>query len=297
MSDDHRCGDDCGCGGHDEGDMGIADPNPDGPPDPQLDPERSPGFDSDIESLEDIEVDRDVEIGAAEPHELTAADTEPVAGDPTDAVLVQLRTGSQTERRRAALALAARERTTETVSTLAKAARDDPDADVRQFAVEALGDLGGDVAAEVTRAAATEDDDPWVRAEAIVALDHLDREANVARLEQALEDDHHAVRRNALISLFKLRGEETLPYLLESVDADSERLREWVAHLLGGIDDERATSALQTLVRDESGVVAKTAANALDADAGRFRRQFTSGRDKGNEPLPGDDQLNRQPDL
>ncbi|MFB6123026.1 MAG: HEAT repeat domain-containing protein [Haloferacaceae archaeon] len=278
-------------------DVDIADPNPDGPPDPQLDPERSPGFDSDIEHLEDIEVDRDVEIGTAEPHELTAADTEPVAADATDDVLVQLREGSRTERRRAALALAARERTPRTVATLADAARDDPDADVRQFSVEALGDVGGDVAAAVARAAATEDDDPWVRAEAVVALDHLGREANDDRLERALDDDHFAVRRNALVSLFKLRGEATLPHLLDEVDADSERLREWVAHLLGGVDDERATSALQTLARDESDVVARTAANALDVDAGRFRRQFISGRDRGSEPLPGDDRLNRQPDL
>lgn len=294
------CGDDCGCGGHEhtENDMGIVDPNPDGPADPQLDPERSPGYESHIEALEDIEVSRDdVEIGTAEPHELTATDTEPVAGDAADDLLGQLREGSKTERRRAALALADREQTPETVATLAAAARDDADADVRQFAVEALGELGGDVAAEVAQAAALEDDDPWVRAEAVVALDHLDRAANTEHLERALDDDHHAVRRNALVSLFKLRGEDTLDDLLDAVDDDSERVREWVAHLLGGVDDGRATEALEELTRDDVGVVAKTAVNALDTDAGRFRRQFTRSAERGNEPLPGEDQLNRRPNL
>ena len=51
-------------------------------PDPQLDPERSPGLHADIEALEDIEVGReDVTIGEATPAELAAADTEPVEGD------------------------------------------------------------------------------------------------------------------------------------------------------------------------------------------------------------------------
>ncbi|WP_435101810.1 HEAT repeat domain-containing protein [Halarchaeum sp. P4] len=276
--------------------MGIPDPNPDGPADPQLDPERSPGFESSISALEDIEVSRDdVVIGTAEPHELTAADTDPVAGNAPDELLADLREGTATERQRAALELADRERTPAAVEALATAARDDADADVRQFAVEALGELGGDRAAAVARDA-TDDDDPWVRAEAIVALDHLDRAAHADHLDAALGDPHHAVRRNALVSLFKLRGEGALPALLDAVDDDSERVREWVAHLLGGIDDERASDALETLARDDVGVVAKTAVDALDTDAGRFRRQFTKAAERTTN-APADDRLNRHPDL
>lgn len=295
------CGDHCDCDpasdAQHEMERGIPDPNPEGPPDPQLDPERSPGFDSDITALEDIEVSREgVQIGDAEPHELTAADTAPVADDPVGELLETLRQGTPTERRRAALALADREQRPEIITALAAAARDDADADVRQFAVEALGTLGGDAASEVVRAATVEDDDPWVRAEAVVAVDHLDRETNVDVLERATEDTHHAVRRNALISLFKLRGEGALPFLLDAADDDRERVREWVAHLLGGIDDERATEALEELVHDDVQIVARTAERALDTDPGRFRRQFD--RSPGDsEPLPGEDRLNRQPDL
>lgn len=294
MSDD--CGGDCGCGGHDH-DGGLADPNPDGPPDPQLDPERSPGLDAEIEALEDIEVSRDdVTIGDADPGELTAADTDPVADADHGSLVTDLREGAKTERRRAALALADRSFDAAAVAALADAARGDPDADVRQFAVEALGELGGETAHDVARDAA-DDDDPWVRAEALVALDHVDRAANAERLDAALDDPHHAVRRNALVSLFKLRGEAALPALLDAADDDSERVREWVAHLLGGIDDERATDALEDLARDDVGVVAKTAANALDVDAGRFRRQFVQSSERDTDDTTSDDRLNRRPNL
>lgn len=274
----------------------MAEDDSDGPPDPQLDPSKSPGFGADIRSLADIEVDRDVTIGEATPEELTASDTSPVAGESVDTLISHLVGGSTTDRRRAALALA-ESPSTEGREALATAARTDPDADVRQFSVESLGKLGGEIA-EASALAASADEDPWVRAEAIVALDRLGRDRFVDRLEAALDDHHHAVRRNATISLFKLRGESLRDVLLGQLDDPSVRVREWAAHMLGGVDDDRVRAALEQVPeRDESHIVRATAERALEVDPDRFRRRFAGAMDPGAQPLPGEDRLNRQPDL
>jgi HEAT repeat protein len=268
-------------------------------PDPQLDPERSPGLHTDIEALEDIEVSRqDVTIGEATPEELAAADTEPVEGDDPAELL------GEVDRRRAALALKDRVTTESVVAGLAYAATNDPDEDVRQFAVEALTAHGeGESASEADEVAAAvavellDDPDPWVRSEAVVALDNLDREAHESDLEAALADDHHAVRRNAAISLFKLRGEAMADVLLEQSRDDSERVREWAAHMLGGVDEDRARERLRALTDDPATVVRQTAERALEADPSRFRRQFGGALENDSRLLPGEDRLNRMPDL
>ncbi len=64
-----------------------------------------------------------------------------------------------------------------------------------------------------------------------------------AVIEAALDDEHHAARRNALVSLFKLRGEDACDALVAAADDPSERVREWAAHLLGGVETNRAAEA------------------------------------------------------
>jgi HEAT repeat protein len=270
----------------------------DGPTDPRVHPEESPGFDEDPDGLEDIEVSRDVTIGEATQRELQATDVTPVAAASVAEKLVDLRDGDVVERRRAALALAGESRTTAAVEGLIELGLADDDADVRQFAVEALGELGGDRAGEAV-VAGLADENPWVRAEAVVALDRIDRRRYEPHVERALDDGHHAVRRNAAVSLFKHRGEDTMEVLLEQSRADSERLREWAAHLLAGVDDERATERLRELAADESEpkVVRSTAARSLEADPGKFRRQFTGGTENDSADRPGESRLNRRPDL
>jgi hypothetical protein len=270
----------------------------DGPTDPRVDPEKSPGFGEDPDGLEDIEVSRDVTIGEATPRELQATDTTPVAGDPAAEKIADLRDGDLVERRRGALALAEERPTAAVLDTLVGPGLNDEDSDVRQFAVEALGELGGEQAGEAA-VGALGDSDPWVRAEAVVALDRINRRRYESHIEAALADDHHAVRRNAAVSLFKLRGEDALDVLLEQSRADSERLREWAAHLLAGVDDERADERLRELAGDDTQpqVVRSTAARSLEADPGKFRRQFTGGTENDSADLPGESRLNRRPDL
>lgn len=270
----------------------------DGPTDPRVHPEQSPGFGDEPEGLEDIEVSRDITIGEATPRELWATDTTPVASDSVAEKIADLRDGDVVERRRAALALAEETRSEAVVSALASLGLQDEDADVRQFAVEALGELGGERAGEAA-VATLDDEEPWVRAEAVVALDRIDRAAYESHIEAALDDDHHAVRRNAAVSLFKHCGEAMRDVLLEQSRADSERLREWAAHLLAGIDDERVDERLREIAGDESEpkVVRSTAARSLEADPGKFRRQFTGGTENDSAALPGESRLNRRPDL
>lgn len=273
----------------------------DGPTDPRVHPERSPGFGEDHGGLEDIEVSRDVTIGEATPRELQATDTTPVADAAVAEKVADLRDGDVVERRRAALALA-EESDSDSIDLVADALVEvglsDEDSDVRQFAVEALGELGGERAGDAA-VAALDDPDPWVRAEAVVALDRIDRQRYEPHVERAANDDHHAVRRNAAVSLFKLRGEETLGLLLEQSEAESERLREWAAHLLAGVDDDRADNRLRELAADDSEpeVVRSTAARSLDADPGKFRRQFTGGTENDTADRPGESRLNRRPNL
>ncbi|MGB9966285.1 HEAT repeat domain-containing protein [Halobacterium hubeiense] len=262
-------------------------------PDPDLSPAASPGFGEDVD-LEDVDVGRDVTLGEASHEEMTAADTSPVEDDDVATLVARLREGDVPARRRAALALAERADPGEdALDALAAAATGDDDDDVRQFAVEALGELGGERAREAALAAA-DDPDPWTRAEAYVALDHLDRAAYEDVLRSGLDDDHHAVRQTAAVSLFKHRGVDAADALLELADDPSSRVREWVAHMLGGVPGEHAADALATLAADDDDVVARTAERALDADTGAFRRQFRGAAAGG---APGDDPLNQPPDL
>ena len=283
---------------HDHGCSRDAEEATDGPTDPQVHPEASPGFDEDPDGLEDIEVSRDVTIGEASLRDLASSDTAPLEGATTEERLALLVRGDAVERRRAALSLAEGERTEDAVEALVRVARTDEDDDVRQFAVEALGNLGGDRAAEGALAV-TRDEEPWVRAEAFVALDRLDRRTHADRIDAGLEDDHHAVRRNAAISTFKRRGEDALSDLLALVEDPSDRVREWAVHMLGGIDDERAREALHGVVEDdaEPDLVRTTAARALEVDPGAFRRGFGGTIDRMTTNLPGEDVLNRRPKL
>lgn len=285
----------CGFTGGDRDEIEAAKAEP---PDPQLDPTRSPGFGVEYDSLSDIEVSRDVTIGEMDPADLTAADTDPVADATTERLLATLVDGSRKDRQRAALALAERDPREGVVTALATVARTADDDDVRQFSVEALGKLGGDEAAAAAAALAADDPDPWVRAEAVVTMDRLDRDDQRDAIDAALSDDHHAVRRNALISAFKRRGEDARDDLLAATDDPSERVREFAAHMLAGIDGETARRRLRELAADDpSDVVRVTAENALDADPDRFRRQFTGPTAEGETLLPGEDLLNRVPDL
>ncbi|MFB6183471.1 MAG: HEAT repeat domain-containing protein [Haloarculaceae archaeon] len=150
----------------------------------------------------------------------------------------------------------------ETADALAETARTDDDADVRQFAVEALG-----VAGERPDAirAALDDPQEWVRAEAVVALSRAAHD-DVETLRAALDDDSGWVRRNAVIALGKVdavAGDR----LVDCIKTDPvPAVREYAAQYLGdaATDVRRAERILSALLaRDPNAFVRAKAAESL----------------------------------
>lgn len=203
----------------------------------------------------------------------------------------------------------------ETVEALARRVAGDDEADVRQFAVEALGIAGR---GSETIKTALDDPEPWVRAEAVVALSRTAEATD--RLFEAVEDDSGWVRRNAVIALGKLEAvdqsslveciktdphppvrEFAAQYLGDVVDdvAEAERIlasllareanafvRAKAAESLGQLGTERAEEALAAHgVTDQSEDVARAAKHALAAARGTDPDQLDV--EIGTRPAPG----------
>ncbi len=237
---------------------------------------------------------RDITLGNAQPADYSAADITPVEDASIQSLQAMLDSGEAPTRRRASLALARRDVGDPTREKLASLARTDPDDQVRQFAIEALGKLDGDpdVALEVLET----DGDPWVRAEATVALDRLAREQYEARFESLLGDDAEGVRRNALISLTRIRRDGAREDLLTAVTDPSDRVREWAVKLLGQYDeDPEVEGMLEAVLADETEVevVRETAARSLGARGTDVETLLEEGTGTASAD---DHMLNRVPD-
>jgi len=150
-----------------------------------------------------------------------------------------------------------------TVDSLAERVRSDPVADVRQFAVEALGNAttGTETLREALR-----DDDEWVRAEAVVALSRTRGEAAADRLRPLLDDGSGWVRRNALIALAKVDAADA-DLLRERLKTDAQdEVREYAADFLGhtpGDVEETVRVLAAVLARDPAALVRANAATSL----------------------------------
>ncbi|MFB6195746.1 MAG: HEAT repeat domain-containing protein [Haloplanus sp.] len=150
-----------------------------------------------------------------------------------------------------------------TAEALADRAERDPDADVRQFAVEALGNAGTGVE---TLRSALDDDDEWVRAEAVVGLSRAEDDAATEHLRPALDDESGWVRRNALVAFGKV-GAADAETLRERLKTDGHAsVREYAAEFLGhtpGDVSETVTILAAVLARDPSALVRANAATSL----------------------------------
>ncbi|MFC7139054.1 HEAT repeat domain-containing protein [Halosimplex aquaticum] len=181
--------------------------------------------------------------------------------------------GDQPRKREAALALVDEAESglaDATAERLVGAARSADDAKTRQFAVEALGVAGRE---RETIAAALDDPDEWVRAEAVVALSRAAPGAS-GQLREALADDHPAVRRNALIALAKTdaAGADLLVDRLKNDPRPA--VREYAAQFLPEeAETERAVRLLAAvLARDPGSFVRAKAADGL-GDLGTDRAE------------------------
>jgi len=187
--------------------------------------------------------------------------------DDEDALRAALDADAGTRRRDAALGLvdlaAADGLGAETRRALRAAVEDDPEPDVRQFAVEALGYGAGDGGVATIRDALA-DDEEWVRAEAVVALSRTAPDPEAFRA--ALADDSGWVRRNAVIALGKTET-ATAEDLVDRIRNDPHAgVREYACGFLPSVDDdvdraERILAAL--LARDPAAYVRAKAATGL----------------------------------
>lgn len=212
---------------------------------------------------EEPDVSRDdLTLGTATREDFTAADTAPLADASTETVLEALDSERAPERRRAILALGERDPEPAIFERLDDLSRDDPDPEVRQFAIETIARLDGDL--EAVRDG-LEDPNPWVRAEAIVWLKKRAPDEHVSVFEEAISDPHPAIRRNALISLHHVQGADCRPELEAALDDESDRVREWAVTLLGGLDDPDAKALVADhLETEDSQIVREAGVHALD---------------------------------
>ncbi|MFW5905437.1 MAG: HEAT repeat domain-containing protein, partial [archaeon] len=235
-----------------------------------------------------------ITLGTARVEDYSAADTDPVSETSIEELRSMLDDPAAPTRRRATLALAERDCGQDVVDELESLAQTDLDDEVRQFAIEAVAKLDGDPAVAITLLET--DDDPWVRAEAAVALDRLDRAGYEDYFESLLADDASGVRRNALISLSRLRDDAAREHLLDAVDDPDDRVREWATKLLGTFDDDPDIDrVLESILEDdeEVDIVRETAARSLGATGEDVESLVDAA--SGTE-MAGDHMLNQVPD-
>jgi len=199
----------------------------------------------------------------------------------------QLLSALERERRDAALGLVdlAADDTLKpsTVARLAGRATDDDAADVRQFAVEALGlaaastdgaGTGGEGAAEAAIRTALDDDEDWVRAEAVVAASRAAPD-DEATLREALADESGYVRRNAVIALSKT-GAASQELLTERIKTDRHpAVREYAADFLReyAADTAEAVRILAAVLAREPEAFVRAKAAASLGDLGTDRAE------------------------
>ena len=223
-----------------------------------FDPDRLPP----VEAQEPDVSRADLTLGTATYEDFTAADTAPVEDRSTEALLEALESDSAPERRRAILALGERDPESEVLDRLEALSHEDPDQEVRQFAIETIGRLDGDL--EVVRDGLA-DENPWVRAEALVWLKKRAADRHVDTFEAALSDPHPAVRRNALVSLHHVRGADCRSELEAGLADESDRVREWAVTLLGKLDDPDTEELIADhLETEDSQIVREAAMRTLD---------------------------------
>ncbi len=134
---------------------------------------------------------------------------------------------------------------------LAKLLTDEPDEEVREQAVFALGRIGRSEPAAVTACIrALADDSRSVRSRAARALGRLADSRAALPLVRALGDSYWSVRRDAENSILNL-GARVVPPLIESLRSRKFVVRLRATRSLGAIGDRRAASPLRKLLRTE----------------------------------------------
>ena len=108
----------------------------------------------------------------------------------------------------------------------------DPEPDVRERAIDALGDLKDEAAVGPLSRALTQDEDEDVRESAADALGEIPSAESVAALKRSLEDESPDVRESAVYGLARIGGPEIIPTLRRALSDEDEDVRDTAAESL-----------------------------------------------------------------
>ncbi len=141
----------------------------------------------------------------------------------------------------------------------------DPDPDVRESALDKIGELKPNNALDLIIPFLS-DNDSEVRGTAACSLGEINDSRAIPYLLAVVNSaDSESVRAEALLSLAQYRSEEILASLVAEVEREkrSRRPRQEVAKQLGHYDSEESIRSLATLLQDEDVYVRIPAADSL----------------------------------
>ncbi|MFW5904110.1 MAG: HEAT repeat domain-containing protein [Candidatus Saliniplasma sp.] len=146
------------------------------------------------------------------------------------------------------------------VEDLGKLLEKEEEIEIRQKAVESLGEIGGDRAFDILM---NHIDDIEIEEEVIDAVVKLDGEDILPHLAQKVKDGEKSVREAAVQGLASIGGEDSCQLLIECLKDESWRIREEAAKALGGLEYEEAESDLVEMLDDSNQYVVQSALESL----------------------------------
>jgi HEAT repeat protein/protein-S-isoprenylcysteine O-methyltransferase Ste14 len=138
----------------------------------------------------------------------------------------------------------------------------DPDPVVRDFSIQALGQLKSEKAISAFMAALN-DDDHNVRYDAIAALGELKASAAADTLIILLDDPRGSVRGRAALALAKIGSEKAIDPIIASLDEEEKYTLCSMIDALGKLKAQRAVPRLLVLLKHDEPMVRQAAAVAL----------------------------------
>lgn len=143
------------------------------------------------------------------------------------------------------------------------AALQDEDASIRAQAAQALGSMESEAAVEMLSAALRDDDDARVRSQAAWALGMIESAAAVPVLSEVLASDEDRVRKQAVWALGMIESSDAVQPLAAALSDEDAGIRSKAAWALGMIESPDAVAALVDALGDAEARVRSQAVWAL----------------------------------
>jgi len=148
----------------------------------------------------------------------------------------------------------------EAVKALDELLEKEEDIEIKQKAVESLGEIGGEKAHEILMGHI---DDISVEEEVIKALIKLDGDEILPHLAQKIKDGEKTVREAAVQGLASIGDEDSCQLLVEALKDESWRIREEAAKALGELNYRDAEQKLVETLDDSNEYVVEASLESL----------------------------------